>query len=207
MVEGEEERQQTVRQLREEIGAERQNLRRQAADTERLGADLRGEVKEVISRLNRLMDLQRQNTVAMEAMEERVDTLFQQFDHLTAELQRVERDAVEHFLQGQDRLEALRQSMQREWGELREAEERRVETQNAWLRRIEQLYHGLDERLARREDEMGKLLTKLESRVENIEKADEDLLHSLQTFFQDRAATMADKRMEWVEPSDEDLLN
>ncbi len=196
----EEERQQSVRQIREAVEEERQRLRRQVGDVDRLAAELRGEAQELFSRLNRQTELQRKAEAALAAMGERLDHVGATFDRLGAELQRVEREAVEQFLQNQERIEALRQASQREWKELREAEERREESQNAWLRRIEELYHDLDERLARRDEEIGRQLARLEERVTSLEKGGETLLRALQEIFRQQLQGWAEERLEKVRP-------
>lgn len=196
----EEERQRSVQQIREEIEEERQRLRRQAGEVDRLAAELRGEVQELLSRLNRQAELQRKAEAALAAMGERLESMGAIFDRLTAELQRVEREAVEQFLQNQERIEALRQASQREWNELREAEERRGESQNAWLRRIEELYHELDERLARRDEEMGRRLDRLEERIASVEKGSETIMRALQEVFQQQLQRWAEERLGKVQP-------
>jgi chromosome segregation ATPase len=201
MAQAEEERQRSIRQIREQVEEERQNLRRQAGEVDRLAAELRGEVQEVLSRLNRQAELQRKTEAALATLGERLDNIG--LDRLMAEVQRVEREAVEHFLQNQEHIEALRQASQREWNELREAEERRNESQNAWLRRIEELYHDLDTRLARRDEEMGRWLTRLEERIEAVEKASETMLRALQNLFQQQLQEWAEKRLQEAGPPEE----
>lgn len=197
---GEEERQQATRQLRGEVEAEQQALRRQAADIDRLAADLHGEQQEFLSRLNRQAELLRKAEAAREALAERVEGLGGQFDRLAAEVQRVEREAVGRALEGQERLENLRQVIQREWEELRAAEERRGESQNTWLRRIEELYHGLDERLAQRDAEHGEALQRLEGRLLALEKGDEEVLRALLEVFQQRLQQGAEEHLQRAGP-------
>ena len=204
LLEGEEERQQAVRQMQEQINTERQNLRRQAADLERLTTDLRGEGLELRSRLGRLLELQRQDSATRESIVERLDEQNQQTERMTADLQRSERELVERFLQGQERLEDLRRAVQRDWDELRKTEERREESQNAWLRRIEELYHGLDERIARRDSEMGKSLGLLQARLGTLERGEEGLLRSLIDLLQGQIEQGAEDRMQWVSPPEEE---
>ncbi len=199
----EEGRQQEVRQVRADVEVERQNMRRQAADLEHLAADLRGEGQEYISRLNRLAEVQRQCDTAIQSLEERLGAVQEQFDRQAAEIQRVERGAVETFLQGQERLESLRQSSQREWSELRVAEERRGESQNAWLRRIEELYHDLDERLARRDEEIGRELTGLAARVDVLDRAGEQMVRDLLDVMQRQIERGAAERLTRVAPAAE----
>ena len=196
----EEERQRSVQQIREEIEEERQHLRRQAGEVDRLAVELRGEVQELLARLNRQAELQRKAEAALAAMGERLDDVGATFDRLTAELQRVEREAVEQFLQNQERIEALRQASQREWNELREVEERRGESQNAWLRRIEELYHELDERLARRDEEMNRRLARLEERIASVEEGSAAIMRALQEVFQQQLQRWAEERMEKAQP-------
>ncbi len=191
----EEERQRSVSQLHEAIEEERQRLRRQAGEVDRLAAELRGEVQELLSRLNRQAELQRKAEASLAALGERLDGVGATFDRLAADLRRVERETVEQFLQNQERLEALRQASQREWNELREAEERRGESQNAWLRRIEELYHELDERLARRDEEMGCRMARLEERIESVEKGSETIMRALQEVFQQQLQRWAEERL------------
>lgn len=183
LLEGEESREQAIRQMQTDLQAERQNLRRQAGDVDRLAADLRGETQELLARLNRLAELQRQGTAAMEALGERIDAMGQETDRLMAELKRVEREMVEHDLEGQERLEALRQGTQREWSEIRHAEERRAESQNAWLHRIEELYHGMDERLLQRDEELSTTLGRLDARLGTVERQGEELMRNLLDIF------------------------
>ncbi len=204
MQRGEEDRQQTIRQMREGFDTERQNLRRQMAEIERLAADLRGERQEFNSRLNRLAELQREGAVTFERARESLDAVPAQLDRFTAELHRLERESVERSLQEQERLESLRQSTQREWGELREAEERRSESQNAWLRRIEELYHSLDERLARRETETGQHVVGLEERLEAIDRGGEALLRTLLDAFQKQLESLAEQRVRRTESRGEE---
>ncbi|MGB9723037.1 MAG: hypothetical protein ACP5OO_02210 [Chloroflexia bacterium] len=196
LAQAEEERQQSVRQLREQIEGERQNLRRQAGDVDRLAADVRGEVQELLSRLNRQAELQRKAEATLAELGERLGGVGSSFDRLAAELQRVQREAVEQFLQNQERIEALRQASQREWNELRAAEERRSESQNAWLRRIEELYHELDERLARQDEEMGRHLARLAERLEAMETGSETILRALQEVFQQQLHRWANERLQ-----------
>jgi chromosome segregation ATPase len=196
LLQSEDERTQAVAQVRTEVEGERQNLRRQAADVERMAADLRGEQQEFLSRLNRQIEVQRQSATALKALEERLDSQNTQFDRQSAEIQRIEREAVERSLQGQERLESLRQSVQREWSELRTAEERRGESQNTWLRRIEELYHGLDERLAKRDEETGESLSKLAGRMGQIEANVENLMRALMGLFQQQLERQAEGRLQ-----------
>lgn len=204
LLQGEDERHQMVQQLQGQFDSERQNLRRQAGDVERLAADLRGEGQELLSRLNRLADLQRQDSAAREAMGERFDDLEQQIDRLAADVKRVEREAVERFLHGQERLEDLRRTVQREGSELRKTEERREESQNAWLRRIEELYHGLDERIARKDEETGRSIGRLEGRLGALERGGESLLRALMDFFQDQMEQGVEERLKSAEPLQEE---
>lgn len=203
LLQAEDERQQSVRQIRGEMEAERQSVRRQAAEVERLASDLRGEQQEFLARLNRLAELQRKADAAMQSLEERMTAQDAQFDRYAAELQRIEREAVERSLQGQERLENLRQSVQREWEELRLAEERRGESQNAWLRRIEELYHGLEQRLVRRDEATSQALVRLEARLQAMEKGGEELVHALMEAFQKRLQEGATERLQQIEPPTE----
>lgn len=196
----EEERQRSVYQLREAIEEERQRLRRQAGEVDRLAAELRGEVQELLSRLNRQAELQRKAEASLAALGERLDGMGATFDRLAADLRQVERGAVEQFLQNQERIEALRQASQREWNELREAGERRGESQNAWLRRIEELYHKLDERLARRDEEIGRRIARLEERIGSVEKGSETILRALQEIFQQQLQRWAEERLQKAQP-------
>ncbi len=200
---GEENRMQLVRQSRDEIELERQNLRRQAAETERMAADLRAERQELIARLNRQIESQRQAGNSMKDLEEKIESLQPQFDRLASELQRVERDFVDRTLQSQERLEDLRQSVQREWGELRTAEERRVDSQNAWLRRIEELYHGLDERIVRKDDEATQALTRVETRLDAMEKSGDGVMRALLDLFQGQLERGAEDRLSQAKPAAE----
>jgi len=199
LLQSEDERTQVVAQVRTEAEGERQRLRRQAADVERMAADLRGEQQEFLSRLNRQIEVQRQSATAVKALEERLDAQNTQFDRQAAEIQRIEREAVERSLQGQERLESLRQSVQREWNELRTAEERRGESQNTWLRRIEELYHGLDERLAKRDDETGQSIGTMSGRMGQLETNIESFMRALMGLFQQQLERQAEGRL----PSDE----
>ncbi len=192
---GDENRTQMVRQTRDEIEVERQNLRRQAAETERMATDLRAERQDLIARLNRQIETQRQTGNSMKELEEKIDSLQPQFDRLASELQRVERDFVERTLQSQERLEDLRQSVQREWGELRTAEERRGDSQNSWLRRIEELYHSLDERIVRREEETVEVLSRLEGRIDVMEKSGDGVIRALLELFQGQLERGAEERV------------
>ena len=202
--EGEEERAQMARQVREEVDAERQSLRRRAADIERLATDLRGEVQDAASRLNRLTELQRQGDTAMKAVEEKMDAVPVQFDRFAAELQRIEREGMERSLQEQERLETLRQSVQRELSDLRKAEERRGESQNTWLRRIEELYHGLDERLARRDEETGRMLAQSSARLDALDKGGEGLLRAMLEVFQRQLERGVEERLRHIETPEAD---
>jgi hypothetical protein len=91
--------------------------------------------------------------------------------------------------------------VQREWAELREAEERRGESQNAWLRRIEELYHGLDERLAKRDEETGRTLGQLAGRQDALEGDLSHMLRSLQGLFQKQLEHQAEERNPEGKPS------
>jgi DNA repair exonuclease SbcCD ATPase subunit len=203
-LEGEEARDQTIRQVRTEVEAERQNLRRQAADVERLAADLRGESQELLSRVNRLADLQRQGSAAMEALGENLGEARLQIDRLVAELQRVERQSVEQALKAQERIEDLRQSMQRDYGAFREAEERRGESQTSWLRRIEDLYQGMEERMARRDEELGTQLTRLEERMNTLDRDGDRIMRGLLQIFQDQLEHAAEERLRQAGPAEEE---
>lgn len=196
ILQAEEERKQSVAQVRTEVEGERQNLRRQAADVERMATDLRGEQQEFLSRLNRQIEMQRQAATAVKTLEERLDAQNLQFDRLSAEIQRADREATERSLQDQERLESLRQSVQREWSELRAAEERRGDSQNTWLRRIEELYHGLDGRLAKRDEETGQGLTTLAGRQDRLEGELESVLRSLLELFQEQLGRQAEGRLQ-----------
>ncbi len=196
LTQAEEDRRQAVVHIRTEVEAERQNMRRQANDLERLAGTLRGEQQEFLARLNRQNELLRQATAATESLGTRLDEQMALFDRQAAELQRVEREAAERALQGQERLENLRQSVQREWAELREAEERRGESQNAWLRRIEELYHSLDERLAKRDEETGQTIGRLTDRMGAIEGNVERTMRSLLELFQEQLEQQAGGRPE-----------
>jgi DNA repair exonuclease SbcCD ATPase subunit len=202
ILEGEEEREQAIRQMRNDVEAERQNLRRQAADVDRLAADLRGESQELLSRLNRVMDVQRQSSTAMEALEESLNEVRLQIDRLLSDLQRVERQSIDQTLQSQERVEDLRQSLQRDYGALREAEERRGESQASWLRRIEELYQGLDERMARRDEEIGALLTSLEGRLDVLDREGDRLFRALLQIFQDQLGRAAEGKLREADPAE-----
>lgn len=196
LLQTEEERKQSIAQVRTEVEGERQNLRRQANEVERTSADLRGEQQEFLSRLNRQIEMQRQAAAAVKALEERIDAQNTQFDRLSSELQRIDREAIERALQGQERVETLRQSVQREWGELRAAEERRGESQNTWLRRIEELYHGLDERLVKRDEEAGQGISKLAGRLDRVEGHLDSVLRALLGLFQQQLERQAESRLQ-----------
>lgn len=200
LLQTDDERKQVITQVRADVEAERQGFRRQSADIERLATDLRGEQQEFLSRLNRQIELQRQAATGVKALEERIEAQVVQFDHLAADLQRVDRQGVELTLQGQERLENLRQSIQREWSELREAEERRGESQNAWLRRIEELYHSLEERLAKRDEESGQALTAMGGRLSSLESDLEGVLRALLGVFQTQLEHRAEERAPRLEP-------
>jgi len=198
LLEGEGERQQEMLRIREAVESERTNLRRSAADLDRLSADLRGEGQELLSRLNRLADLQRQGSATVEAIKEEHDTLVEGLDHLAAESQRIERQTVERSLQLQERVEDLRQALQREWEDLRQAAERREESQNAWLRRIEELYHGLDERLKRQDEEVSLTLSQLGTRLQSLDRAGEGLMRALIETFQQQLEQGAEERLRQI---------
>ncbi|MBN1485848.1 MAG: hypothetical protein JXA37_14130 [Chloroflexia bacterium] len=204
LLQGEEERQQSVRQVQEQVETERQGLRRQMGDIERLSSDLRGETQEMLSRINRLAELQRQETAHRDSLNERFDEVGQQIERLMADLKRTEREMLDRLLQGQERLEDLRKTVQRDWGELRQAEERREESQNAWLRRIEELYHGLEERLVHREEEIGRQLGYMESRLALLERREEGLLRALVDFLQGQLELVAEERLREVIPLGEE---
>ncbi|MGC8874395.1 MAG: hypothetical protein ACP5SI_08120, partial [Chloroflexia bacterium] len=182
----EEERGLAVMRLREEIDAERQNFRRQMGDLERIGADFRTESQEFLSRLNRLAELQRQGGAAVEALKEEIEELGGRLEAVAAEMHRIEREAIERSLQEQERLEDLRLAAQRDWAELRQAAERREESEKAWLARIEELYHSLDERMKRRDEEVSRQLARLEERVDALDRWGEGLIRALSAVFQEK---------------------
>ncbi len=196
---GEEERNLAVVRLREEVEAERQNLRRQMGELERLGVDLRAETQEFVSRLNRLAELQRQGSAALEGLREEIKAQLERLEPMAADMQRIEREAIERSLQEQERLEDLRLAVQRDWAELRQAAERREESERAWLARIEELYHSLDARFKRRDEEMHRLLVRLEERVDALEGWGEGLIRALLGVFQEQIEQGAQVQLQRTE--------
>lgn len=141
---------------------EEQRLRRQGVELQGLFEALRQQFTEIAAKSQRVDDVRRQLTERIDAVEQRMNPIFDTEEGLKSSLEQLETLATEQYLAQQERLENVRLQLETQLGEQRQINDQRID-------RSMSRFTATEERLRAVEAS----LNEMPSRFEALERRDE----------------------------------
>jgi chromosome segregation ATPase len=181
---------QEIQRVAEMQRMEEQRLRRQGAELQELVETLRTQVTEVTSRSGRVEDVRRALLEQIEAVRAEVGDTRERDMHIHSVIARVEKLAVEHHADVQERAETVRAALAAEISEIRQLGEQRMERYINRFQQLEDRIREVDQKLGeqaphldllyRRDEEIESVIDALEERqlreeLETIEAQVEEM--------------------------------
>lgn len=168
-----------IRKVADDLQVEKQSLRRQAVEAQQLVADLRSILDDHNSRIARLDDIRQQINVFSEQLPGQVAELGVRLEELGGEIKRVDRQANDHFLVSQERLEEVRHQHEEKVQAIQENDEHQVRQLNAWLERVDSLVREIDQRLLRTNSRFEGVTRDHASHLNLLEQRDVQIVENL----------------------------
>ncbi len=177
---------QDMRKLSEDVQIEKQQMRRQAVETQQMVIDIGEGIRELRSRFERLEDLQKGVEAQIEPLPEQIEVVRAQLPDMIAEIKRIERVSTERFLMNQERLEELRGQHNEQLDELRTADESHLRQIMGSLERIDTWCHEYESKLSRTQNRLEDVQIDNLSRMQDLERREVQALSDIVSAIQGR---------------------
>lgn len=179
-----------IRKVADDLQVEKQSLRRQAVEAQQLVADLRSILDDHNSRIVRLDEIRHQIDLFAEQLPGQVAELGDRINELNGEIKRVDRQANDHFLVSQERLEDVRHQHEEKVQAIQEADEHQVRQLNAWLERVDSLVREIDQRLLRTNSRFEGITRDHAGHINLLEQRDMQIVENLLIAIRDQFERM-----------------
>ncbi|HEX6292294.1 MAG TPA: hypothetical protein VFZ66_24110 [Herpetosiphonaceae bacterium] len=168
-----------IRQLGDEIKAEKQALRRQAVEAQQMVSDARNAMNEPVARLGHLEDLHKHLDAMVRTLPVEIGDLAAQLPGMKEDLRRIEIISTERFMLTQERLEELRHQNEERLVDLRDTDEQHLRHLTSWLERIDGWCREQEGRVGRVGNRLDLLFQRHENRLADLEAQEVKLLEQI----------------------------
>lgn len=170
---------QDLRQLGDEIKAEKQALRRQAIEAQQMVADARNSLHAPVARIKHLEEQFKQMAGQIKVLPGAIEEVAQVLPGLREDARRIEIINTERFMMTQERIEELRHQNDERLTNLRDTDEDHLRHVTSWLERIDGWCREEEGRVGRLSNRLDLLIQRHEGRLADVENQGLQVLEEL----------------------------
>lgn len=168
-----------LRQLADEIKAEKQALRRQAIEAQQMVADARNSLQAPVARIKHLEEQFKQMDGQIKVLPGAIEEVAQVLPGIKEDVRRVEIISTERFMMTQERLEELRHQNEERLTNLRDTDEEHLRHVTSWLERIDGWCREEEGRVGRLSNRLDLMIQRHEGRLADVENQGLQVLEEL----------------------------